>query len=265
MAFNRIVAIVVAAALLGAGAGAGMAGASTKPGARWRISYISRAPESAFASVAAISARDAWAVGDGVGRGSLPTALVERLNGRSWSAVRLPRQFRTATLDTVAAASPTDVWVFGQYRFSTGGNSYAFALRWNGSWSVRGQWKVGGYAGVQTAVVAGADNVWLFFGDTTPPATNALHFNGQRWKPYRLPSARRGPLRHLAATSGLWGSTRRAMSRRLNAGMTDAGGSSWSCLEATLPTCLRRPPVMCGSLARRTPTPPHRTHWSSGS
>jgi hypothetical protein len=83
MAFNRIAAIVLAGALLGAGAGSGMADASTKPGARWRISYISRAPQSAFVSVAAISARDAWEVGEEVGRGSLSKALVGRLNGRS--------------------------------------------------------------------------------------------------------------------------------------------------------------------------------------
>lgn len=187
MAFNRIAASVAAAALLAAGAGSGMAGASTIPAVRWRFSYVSRVPDSAFVSVAAISARDAWAVGDGPGRGDAPTALVERLNGRSWSAVRLPRPFRTANLFTVAATSPKDVWIFGQYRYSTGGNSYAFALRWNGSWSVRGQWKIGGYASVGPAVVAGADNEWLFFEDTVPPATNALHFNGQRWKPYRLP------------------------------------------------------------------------------
>lgn len=189
MMLNRIAAIAAASALLVAGAGSSMAGASTTPAARWRISYTSRAPDSAFISVAAITARDAWAVGDGAGRGSLPTALVERLNGRSWSAVRLPRQFRTANLDTVAAISATDVWVFGQYRYKASGSSYAFALRWNGSWSVRGQWKLGNYAAVQTAVVAGARNIWLFFGDSVPPASNALHFNGKRWKPYRLPFA----------------------------------------------------------------------------
>jgi hypothetical protein len=65
--------------------------------------------DDSFDGVAAVSADDIWAVGDGGGQG-----LVARWNGRAWALVPAPR--RDHSLDllfAVSAPSATDIWAAG--------------------------------------------------------------------------------------------------------------------------------------------------------
>jgi len=173
-----MMAIVATAALVAAAAG--IASATTAATTRWRFSYTSRTAMTAFYGITALSAHDAWAVGSYApegGPGARP--IVERWNGRSWSAVTLPKRYRTnAQLTAIAASSPTNVWVFGFSRDSNGLNPQTFALRWNGSWSARGDWHTSNV--VNSATVLNSGNVWIFGTDWT------LHYNGTAWTTRKL-------------------------------------------------------------------------------
>jgi hypothetical protein len=163
-----------------------VSGTATSAGARqagtahWRVSFASKSDVSNFTDVVAVSARDVWAVGNITppGLGSR-RPIVKRWNGKSWRAVALPSKFSHAQLFAVAASSPTDVWVFGQWRNSSGLDGHAFALRWTGSWSVAGFWKT--FNLISDGVVFGPKNAWVF------GAAGVRHFNGHGWTRFTLP------------------------------------------------------------------------------
>ncbi len=96
--------------------------------------------------VAAVSARDAWAVGDYLNDSIGNThTLIEHWNGRNWSVVPSSNGGSNGnTLYGVAAVSAGDVWAVGDYLNSTD-NSQTLIEHWNGlSWSVvpRPQWRL---------------------------------------------------------------------------------------------------------------------------
>ena len=154
--------------------------ASQAATAHWRVSFVAKSDVSDFTDIAAVSARDVWAVGSVTPPG--PQArrpIVRRWNGKSWRAVALPSKFSHAQLFAVAASSPTDVWVFGQWRNSSGLDGHAFALRWTGRWSVVGFFPT--FNLISDAVVFGPKNAWVFGG------TGVRHFDGHRWTTFKLP------------------------------------------------------------------------------
>jgi hypothetical protein len=171
------IAAVMAGPVIGA-ATPGSASAATT--ARWRVSFVSQNGNSDITDIAAVSARDVWAVGNIAPLGAAaPVPIVRRWNGKAWRKVTLPSKFSHAQLFAVAASSPTDVWVFGQWRNSKGLDGHAFALRWSRTWNVVGFWKT--FNLLSNAVVFGPKNVWAF-GDA-----GVRHFNGQGWTTFKLP------------------------------------------------------------------------------
>jgi hypothetical protein len=171
------VAAVVAGPVVGAATPEAASAATT---AHWRVSFVSKNGNSDLTDIAAVSARDVWAVGNTAPPGSaVPVPIVRRWNGKSWGTVALPSKFSHAQLFAVAASSPTDVWVFGQWRNSKGLDGHAFALRWTGSWKLVGFWKT--FNVITDAVVFGAKNAWIF------GAAGVRHFNGHSWTTFTLP------------------------------------------------------------------------------
>jgi hypothetical protein len=174
---TTVAAVLVAPVAFGAVAQAGVNSAAT---ARWRVSFVSKNAVSDFTDIAAVSARDVWAVGNvtppGLG-GRHP--IVRRWDGKAWRTVALPSKFSHAQLFAVAASSRTDVWVFGQWRNSNGLDGHAFALRWTGSWSVVGFFKT--FNLISDGVVFGPKNAWIF------GAAGVRHFNGHGWTTSSLP------------------------------------------------------------------------------
>jgi hypothetical protein len=75
--------------------------------------------------VAASGARDVWAVGQ-----SFPAALIEHYDGTSWSVVSNPGS--NASLNGVAAISPTDAWAVGGGPVSAGSVTDALTEHWDG-------------------------------------------------------------------------------------------------------------------------------------
>ena len=177
----RIFTATLAGIMLAGTAGLVVAAASPTAGSRWRVAFVASTNFSAFTGIAALSARDVWAVGINQPPGPFAdqTAIIRRWNGRSWKGVSLPATYKRAYLFTVAGSSPSNVWVLGQWRNGKGLDGHLFALRWDGRrWSRIGWWV--GYDQVTAAVVLSRTDVWMF-------ASSPWHYNGHGWKMYKLP------------------------------------------------------------------------------
>jgi hypothetical protein len=166
---GRRAALITAAALLAAGAGAGAGSALAAPGSTgpsWHIvKRVSSGPNGGFTAVTAVGQDGGWAF-DG---SSKPTAW-ER-NGSTWTQVPFPGE-TDETVVAAAATSATDVWAFANRYFTSR------ALRWNGrDWTVVRSFSrsIGG------AVVLGPADVWVFGQPYYPGPLGTWHYNGRTW------------------------------------------------------------------------------------
>ena len=140
---------------------------------------------SSFNSVAAVSAKDIWAVGSFNGAGR---TLIEHWNGATWSVVSSPSVGTLTNLLTqVAIVSASDVWAVGYLTSCTGACvTQTLTENWNGtSWNVVPSPNVDPSSNVLSgvAVVAGND-VWAVGssgGISNPTQTLTEHWNGTSW------------------------------------------------------------------------------------
>ncbi len=96
---------------------------------RWHVVPVPHSdPKQRLFGVAALSATDAWAVGDDLATNG---PLVEHWNGSAWRIAPTPSQL--GSLVAVEALSATDVWAVGE-DFTTGGPLFE---HWNGT-----EWRV---------------------------------------------------------------------------------------------------------------------------
>jgi hypothetical protein len=180
---------IFAAALVLAATAAGLAPATAalaaQPGpatAATRTAPAAPAISGGLSGVAAVSARDAWAVGSA----SSGRSLVLHWNGTGWSQVPSP----PGSLSGVAAVSASDAWAVGCSNCSGTGTSRPLILHWNGSaWAqvpsptVRGGGRLSGVAAVS------ARNAWAV-GSTNSARTLIERWNGTTWQ--RVPSPNLG-------------------------------------------------------------------------
>jgi len=82
----------------------------------------------ALVGVAAVSARDVWAVGSTGFVAGRP--LIERWDGRSWRRFPVPGLPRIGSLTSVAAVSARDAWAVGS---AGAGAGRPLIARWNGT------------------------------------------------------------------------------------------------------------------------------------
>jgi hypothetical protein len=118
-----------------------------------------------ISAVTAISATDAWAVGEDIGATSAPggSTLIEQWNGAKWSIVPSPTPGADPGLTGVAARGSSDVYAVGNNLPSiNGGVVQGLILRWNGStWSQDADPTDGTYSPLfAAATVPGAANEW---------------------------------------------------------------------------------------------------------
>ena len=120
-------AVVIGAAIILAGgaltlatAASQAAGASSSPPGWRKVATVTKAKGIAnFASIAAVTAGDAWASGETATPGGKHAPVVEHWAGRSWQRVRLPakvvRTWNRSGLDgaAIGASSASNVWVAG--------------------------------------------------------------------------------------------------------------------------------------------------------
>src|SRR5215472_5955939 len=114
-------------------------------GTAWSIVKTANTAEpTGLSGVTAISATNAWAVGNGFNNVHDTSAtvankaVIEHWNGTAWSIVTSPAGL--ISVDRISAASATDIWASGQAPLQTIGGTpvpVARTLHWNGTaWSV---------------------------------------------------------------------------------------------------------------------------------
>lgn len=114
-------------------------------GTAWSIVKTANTAEpTGLSGVTAISANNAWAVGNGFNNvhdtsaSVANKAVIEHWNGTAWSIVASPAGL--ISVDRISAASATDIWASGQAPLQTIGGvpvPVARTLHWNGTaWSV---------------------------------------------------------------------------------------------------------------------------------
>jgi len=201
---RRAAVIAAAGTVLGLGLASGQgtaAGAPAAAGTRtgtglaavagWRVVFRSASAQSnQIRALAALSSRDAWAVGATARSGGPedhPLAL--RWNGRAWRPVTVPG-VAGFTLTDVAASAPSDLWIFAV----PGQGGRAKAMRWDGtSWRA-----IRLPAGVfpDDAAVLSPANAWVVgpqqpctgSGASRVCPTTMYHWNGSRWTASLVPA-----------------------------------------------------------------------------
>ncbi len=148
--------------------------------------------EGALTAVAALSASDAWAVGQYEAPDSLQRTLIEHWNGTSWTQVSSPNSSqRFNVLLAVASVSANDAWAVG-YGVTASNKNEQFIEHWDGkTWTITPNPTVsqGDSTLSGVAAISGSD-VWVV-GSTTaqnsagsPSHTEPLveHWDGASWK-----------------------------------------------------------------------------------
>jgi hypothetical protein len=132
-------------------------------------------------SVAAISTKDAWAVGYySVGDTGFQT-LTEHWNGTSWSVVASPNIGTLDYLSGVAAIATNDVWAVGY----EGAPSQPLTEHWDGTqWSIVSSPNQGGNGELKSVVALSTSDVWavgLYVNSSSLDQTLIEQWNGTSW------------------------------------------------------------------------------------
>jgi len=179
----RVLAVGMAAAVAAA--------AWIAPAAAWARPAVAAASFSArgfLASVAATSARNAWAVGQaGPAFSSKPRTLIARWDGKAWKRVPSPTPASGGSLYWVTVASARNGWAVGETGSATGTKTKTLILRWNGtSWSRVPSPTPAGGATLYGVSVTSARSAWAVGWAYRGGKTLILHWNGSAWS--RVPS-----------------------------------------------------------------------------
>lgn len=195
----------------------------------WRLVASPNPGTSVLNGVAAVSARDAWAVGaTGLGMAlavPINRPLIEHWDGTRWQVIDapLPRGAQPSALDVngpraffnaVAAVSAHDVWAVGSIAIGAAGSRPLIA-RWDGTrWRLVTSPNPGADSVLNAVAAISARDVWAV-GTVHGRRTLAEHWDGQAWRIVSTPP-RRGhdvSLAGVAAVSardvwavGTWGS-----------------------------------------------------------
>jgi carboxypeptidase family protein len=162
-------------------------------GTRWTVVRNNCGNFGGLNGVAAVSASDIWAVGDGISC---------HYNGTAWTSFPIPPSgFGADTLLDVSASASNNIWAAGLsvYCNPDGGcSSIAYVIRWNGT-----QWQlVKGAPGASlNAVLAQApSDVWAV--GTNNVGTVVAHWDGTTWSDVPSPDPGSGGfLNEIAATA----------------------------------------------------------------
>src|SRR6266851_2911994 len=144
-------------------------------------------PVNELNGLAAVSARDVWAVGSA----ATGEPLIEHWNGRTWAQVPgdSPRHATESLLTSVAATGSSTAWAVGYY--NTGKTIKTLIERWNGRrWVQAASPSPGGSdARLNGVAVAGKSSAWAvgsYFGPSLRPLIE--RWNGQAWKVVTSPN-----------------------------------------------------------------------------
>jgi hypothetical protein len=186
--------------------------------------------------VAAISANDVWAVGEGHSHDiSSGVTMAEHWNGAAWSIVPTPNiGLKANALYAVEAVATDDVWAFGE----SDGHG-AIAMHYNGTaWTIVPTPATGDSA-LQSAVALAANDIWAV--GYAGSKTLAEHWNGTAWTVVPSPNGSKpsNVLSDVAAAGGgqLWavGTTYDALTVTAKTITERWNGSSWRIIPSPNP------------------------------
>ena len=149
-----------------------------------------------FLGVAAISASNAWAVGETNYNGGPSGALIEHWNGTRWKRIWPGTANGRGFLQGVTATGPNDVWAAG---YNNDGATYqSLILHWNGKrWSPVPSPNPTGSTNLWDVSASSASNAWAV-GFTNPNGcycgSAAFHWNGKRWTVVPTPNPPAGSI-----------------------------------------------------------------------
>lgn len=165
----------------------------------WVVVHSPSRGSSSLNSVAATSARNAWAVGS-YDTGSGSRTLIEHWNGTTWRIVPSPNPASggpTNALTAVVALSATNAWAIGFYEKPT--TSFrTLVLHWNGShWSVVPSPNSGTGENTLLALAARSrTDIWAVGYHQARPSgsrqTLTEHWNGSSWRIVHSPNVGSG-------------------------------------------------------------------------
>ncbi|GAA1996974.1 hypothetical protein [Catenulispora subtropica] len=145
-----------------------------------------------FLGVAAVSPRDAWAVGWTQrmrGDESYDTGLLEHWDGQAWRQVKLPAGIPDAELYSITATGPRDIWASG---VMADGTDQPVVLHYDGrTWTRPTVPGTGLYGEFNTIVAAGPNDVWAagrtLLDDKDRGHPLVAHYDGHSWKTVPAP------------------------------------------------------------------------------
>lgn len=159
-------------------------------GSQWSV-VPSPSPDSSanlLYGVAAISARDAWAVGNYFSRkNGAEETLIEHWNGTKWTVASNPNPSSSENgLNGVVAISASNVWAVGQYIPDGSGNTEPLIEHWNGStWAVVSSPIPGaGSATLLGVASSSANSIWAvgqFTNSSGNTQTLVEYWDGSTW------------------------------------------------------------------------------------
>lgn len=164
-------------------------------GKTWKLVPGPRQPGAELTGVAAVSTRNAWAVGYCLphdGNGYYRT-LIEHWNGSVWRRVPSPNPSGTggaSILDAVSATSARNIWAVGDYKRH---RYHTLVLHWNGSrWRQVPSPTLGSkHESLLMGVVAiGPHNAWAVgsYPGTSGELPLTEHWDGKSWRVVAAPS-----------------------------------------------------------------------------
>jgi hypothetical protein len=163
-------------------------------GSRWSVvPFPSPAPTAfSFASVAAASSHDVWAVGSyrayATEQSAGFTPVIEHWDGARWSIVASPSQPTAQGLTGVAATASGSVWAVGQLASVGGPGASLIEQLSGGAWSTVASPSPGTVSNELHGVSAiGKNDVWAV--GSSSNGTLAEHWNGAGWSVAPTPNA----------------------------------------------------------------------------
>jgi hypothetical protein len=156
---------------------------------------------SALSSVAAVSARSAWAAGCTAFcflSSASPRTVILRWNGATWTQVSSPAPARVGALNGIAATSASNAWAVGcaGHCFGPMATTRTMIVRWNGAaWKYVPSPSPAGNSVLTAVAATSASNAWAVGYTRNTDKTLILRWNGTAWK--QVPSPTPGSLSQL--------------------------------------------------------------------
>jgi len=143
--------------------------------------------QGALAGVAAVSRRDAWAVGTVSHKFGQYRPVILHWNGESWQRVASPNQGESSVLNSVTATSTRNAWAVGTASVGTS-HRHLLIVRWNGTtWRQVPPPPLPGWGELNAVTASSPTDAWAAgdagrnHGPITQDHALILHWNGRKW------------------------------------------------------------------------------------